>query len=337
MNNTSRNYVGELVEDGYIEKKNIDGALKALDAVPNSLHWYAFVDKFLLTIGVLALSFSLIFFIAFNWDAVGQFSKFILIEFFMLVSFAIYWKVGADNVAGKLMLLLISILMGVLLSVYAQNYSTGKDTWEFFVYWAVLIVPFALMGRFSAIWILLVLLINLAAVSYFFTFGIYMVEPEGLMKIILYFLPFLAILYMKIDSHLITTLLLLLFSFNMLVLIVVELSNRKYKWFKDRWLMGTLFVIASGTMGMLMLDEVGGIEHVFIVVTWAVWVLLVLYIYMKIIPDFFILLSTIFWLDILFFVWIKLSNPIFALFIILWVGLVNFIVLKDLQKRVHNA
>ena len=71
---------------------------------------------------------------------------------------------------GKAVLLLLGLLTGALLALTGQVYQTGADTYELFGWWAVLILPWVLVGRFSPLWLVWLALLNLT-VHFYFSIG----------------------------------------------------------------------------------------------------------------------------------------------------------------------
>lgn len=141
--------------------------LRAAGITPSSAAWRAFLGQLTLWLGTIALAASVIFFFAFNWDDIGRFAKFGLVEAAILAGLLVCWRVDLDGAAGKAVLLALSLLTGALLALSGQVYQTGADTFELFAWWAVLILPWVLVSRFSPLWLVWLGLLNLAAYFYF--------------------------------------------------------------------------------------------------------------------------------------------------------------------------
>lgn len=141
--------------------------LRAAGMLPTALEWRAFLDRLALWLGTVALAAAVIFFFAFNWDDLGRFAKFALVEAAILAGLLACWRADLDTITGKAVLLLLCLLTGALLALAGQVYQTGADTYELFAYWAVLILPWVLVSRFSPLWLMWLGLLNLAAWLYF--------------------------------------------------------------------------------------------------------------------------------------------------------------------------
>ena len=159
----------EWAQAGRIAPENLHRALQLGGVLPGRAQWHAFLDRLLLWLGVVMLAAGAIFFLAYNWDNLGRYAKFALAEALILAALGAVWWQGLERITGKAALLAAALFTGALLALIGQTYQTGADTFELFAAWAVAILPFALLGRFPALWVLWLALVNLAAVLYFQT------------------------------------------------------------------------------------------------------------------------------------------------------------------------
>jgi uncharacterized membrane protein len=141
--------------------------LRASGVTPSPAEWRDFLEALTMWLGTMALAAAVIFFFAFNWDDLGRFAKFGLVESAIVAGLLACWWVGLDGAAGKAVLVLLSLLTGALLALAGQIYQTGADTWELFAWWSVLILPWVLLSRFSPLWLVWLALLNLAVFFYF--------------------------------------------------------------------------------------------------------------------------------------------------------------------------
>src|SRR5262245_43202671 len=116
--------------------KDLPQALRVGGVLPERRHWRDFLDRLLLWSGAVALAAAVVFFVAHNWNDLGKYAKFGLVELLILAAVVGYWRLGPDRAAGKASLLVASILLGALLALFGQTYQTGADTWELFANWA---------------------------------------------------------------------------------------------------------------------------------------------------------------------------------------------------------
>ena len=234
--------------------------LRAGGILPAPAEWGAFLGRLTLWLGTIALAAALIFFFAFNWDDLGRFAKFALVEAAILAGLLACWRVDLDDLTGKAVLLLLSLLTGALLALSGQVYQTGADTYELFTYWAVLILPWVMVGRFSPLWLLWLGLLNLAAWLYFQLFA---------------------------DAD---PLLWALFVLNGLALAAWEAGHRAgVEWLRDDW-PPRLVALASGAAATALIVWAimgGGAGGAF--VAYGIWLSAIYVWYRRVRPDLFML------------------------------------------------
>lgn len=209
-------------------------ALELAGVLPGADDWRRFLDRILLFMGVVLLAAGVIFFFAFNWQAMGRLTKFALVEVPILAVLGLVWRLGVDSIAGKATLLLASLLAGALLALVGQTYQTGADTFELFVAWAAAILPWVLVARFPALWIVWLALLNVAVSLYFRTFGLFwgmLFDPEKLLWVA--------------------------FGLNTAALVVWEgLAAGGLKWLRERWSVRILATASGGLIASLALHDI---------------------------------------------------------------------------------
>jgi len=168
---SSREQILHWAEQGHIRDGNLLDALRAAEALPGAAQWRRFVDRLLLWLGAVSVGVGVIFFFAYNWDALGRFGKFALVQAPILVCLLALWRTGLDTLAGKAAVLIASLLVGALFALIGQTYQTGADTYQLFAVWAAAILPWALLARLPALWVLWLALVHLAFWLYLRHFG----------------------------------------------------------------------------------------------------------------------------------------------------------------------
>lgn len=264
---TTRNQLIKLIEQGTIPVEKVSEALKVTHIQPNEKDWRHFIDLFLLSLGGLALAFSLIFFIAYNWNEIGRYAKFGLVEVAMVLAITVYWRFNKHAMISKISLLCASILLGVLMAFYGQTYQTGADPWQLFFNWALLMLPWAFISRFAALWLVWLGLINTA--------------------IILYHQAFPALHWFLIGSDSIT--LWQFFIFNTLALIIWELLAKSKDWLAKDWAIRLVAVASGLPITWLAVGAAFNHENLLALVVWLVSLSLLYFYYRKIKPDLFML------------------------------------------------
>jgi len=143
---------------------------KKIGLTPDLNDWRLFLDIFLLFLGTSLLALGIIFFFAYNWQDLHKFTKFALIGSGIFCSIMLTHLKGIDSLGGKAGLLIASILTGTLLAVYGQIYQTGADPYQLFLAWAAFITVWVWIARLQALWLILLLLYNLALIMYWSEF-----------------------------------------------------------------------------------------------------------------------------------------------------------------------
>lgn len=259
----------KFIEQGAITPQNIEEALKATGTTPDPKAWRTFIDHLLLWLGGLALGFSVLFFIAYNWNAIGRFAKFAIVEGVIVLSVAAYCRFAADSAASRVSLLVAAISLGVLMALYGQTYQTGADPWQLFFNWAILMLPWAIIGRFSALWILWAGLINTSIVLYYRSFS---------------WRPLLVF-----DSE--TEVLWLTFILNTLFLAAWEFSTRFWHWLSERWAIRLLAASSGVPITWLLMDTIFDFDRNVPTpgIIWAGWLVAMYFVYRRVKPDLFML------------------------------------------------
>lgn len=274
---TLRSQVIELVERGVIPEEKIDTVLTILKITPDGKKWRTFVDHLLLWLGGLALGFAVMFFIAYNWKDLGRFAKFGMVEGVIVLAVVAYCKLAQGSTASKVSILIATISVGVLLALYGQTYQTGADPWQLFFNWALLILPWAIVGRFSIIWIVWILLINVSTILYYQTF-------RGMFGLVF-------------GSE--SAMLWVIFLFNTIAFILWQLLATIWQWLREQWAIRLLATGSGVPLTWLVLFSIFESQEavVYPSLVWGLWLVAMYYMYRKIKLDLFMLagccLSTI--------------------------------------------
>jgi uncharacterized membrane protein len=142
------------------------GYIAASDAVRDEAFWARWGRRALLGLGAGQLLAGVVFFFAYNWNDLSDTGKFATIETAVVIAAAGALLVGIDRAFGQILLAAASVLTGVLLAVIGQVYQTGADAFELFVAWAVLILPWTIVSRSAAHWLLWLIVADVALALY---------------------------------------------------------------------------------------------------------------------------------------------------------------------------
>src|SRR3989338_6298780 len=156
----------QLARSGILNDPALERALTIIGHTPDAARWARFLDLLLLVAGTGFIVSGIFFFFAFNWADLHRFAKLGLLEAAVLAATGLaFWR-GLDRLSGKIALSAAALLVGALLAVYGQIYQTGANAYELFLTWAVLILGWAVIGKFTLLWFVWSVLLNLSLIYY---------------------------------------------------------------------------------------------------------------------------------------------------------------------------
>ncbi len=122
-------------------------ALAGLGDEPRALKRWLPLGLAVLAAALLGLG--LIFWIAANWETLGRFGRFAVLQ-----GAIVAMGIGAlARPAWRAPLALVVLLAtGALFAYFGQTYQTGADPWQLFALWAALALPLALAVRSDLLW-----------------------------------------------------------------------------------------------------------------------------------------------------------------------------------------
>jgi uncharacterized membrane protein len=138
-------------------------------------HWWQWASRALLFVGAALVMAGVVFFFAFNWARMSAVAKFGVIEVGLWACAIAAVRKGLDHLSGKVLLLCACVFVGVLFAVYGQVYQTGADAYENYAMWALLILPWVVIARFGALWVLWLTVVNVAITLLWFQVDV----PQG--------------------------------------------------------------------------------------------------------------------------------------------------------------
>jgi len=159
----NRKTVENLYEKQFINQEAHDLALEFL--YPHQ-RWGYWTANLLLSLGISLLLVGIIFFFAFNWQKMSTLHKFSTLEAGLICCIFGAWSYSSKEVISKLFLIGASILVGVFLAVFGQIYQTGADSYQLFLAWTILILPWTILARSAPLWFIWIILFNLTIMFY---------------------------------------------------------------------------------------------------------------------------------------------------------------------------
>lgn len=195
---------------------------------PDRNDWRRWLDRCLAATGTLLIVAGVAAFFAWNWAELHRMAKFALIEAGIVAAVLLAWCLKIDSTAGRAALFAGAFLVGVLLAVFGQVYQTGADPYGLFLAWALLILPWVLVGRQAGLWLLFIVLLDFALILYW-TQVLY--PPDGWWQLAQLMGPLVWLGSTVVDSRLASW----LFALNAGALIIWELAaGLGVAWLKGR-------------------------------------------------------------------------------------------------------
>jgi len=145
---------------------SVRGYADALVALRDETFWARWGQRALLALGAGQFLAGVVFFFAYNWNDLSDIAKFAVVEAALVIAAGGALLVGLDRAFGQVLLIAASVLTGVLLAVIGQIYQTGADVFELFLAWAALILPWVIISRSAAHWLLWLVVAECALALY---------------------------------------------------------------------------------------------------------------------------------------------------------------------------
>jgi len=233
--------IDALVRQGELSGKDV---LVALNTIRDKEYWQRWGLRILLGLAVAHLLFSLSLFIAANWNAISSFQKLGGLTIAITALAAIAYKRGLDDLWAHIAIIAAQSLVGLWLVVFSQIYQTGADNYQLYLSWALLILPWTLMARAQASWVLFLTILTIG----FWLYSYQHLAINGLAPI-------------SLTTGLITLLLTGILSIG------EGLRERQHHWLDAHW--GRLLLLAAiiihaeyATIYLLVLDNLGGMTRI---------------------------------------------------------------------------
>lgn len=147
-------------ERGYLPSQHLLQALNLAQVLPDLPLWRKFLSLLMLATGTLLAGSGVIFFFAYNWNGLPAWVRFAMVELLLICAFAFAWF--QTGLASRAALFFAALMTGALFALIGQTYQMGADPWQLFALWAALILPWAFAARQPDLWLLSLLLANVA-------------------------------------------------------------------------------------------------------------------------------------------------------------------------------
>jgi uncharacterized membrane protein len=162
----NRSELDDLAGHFGLDESGVDTLLDMAQARPDRAATLQFLARVLRFGGILSLAAGLVFFVAANWSRFAVFGRFALVELALVVCVVAALLRPPPARLGRAALFMAFIATGALLALFGQTYQTGADVYELFLTWALLGLPLAALGQWSASTAAWVLVLNTALVLF---------------------------------------------------------------------------------------------------------------------------------------------------------------------------
>ena len=152
-----------LAEIGVLDGPMLSRALARVGARGDRRVWHLFAERALLFLGLGLIVAAVVFFFAANWGAMTRGARLGLALAAHVVTALVAARFGTQSTTGRAAAAGAALLIGPALLTYGQAYQTGADAWQLFAAWTALAIPFALVARGTAIWVVVLVLARVSA------------------------------------------------------------------------------------------------------------------------------------------------------------------------------
>lgn len=234
--------VHDLATELRLDEAGYAYAFGSAGLLPDRRDWLRWLDRFLTAVGALLIVAGIAAFFAWNWADLEHMAKFALIQGGVAGAVLIVLWRGMDSVGGRAAFVAAAFLVGVLLAVFGQVYQTGADPYGLFLVWAILVLPWAIVGRHAGLWLLVQLLLNLTLILYWIEV---LYPPDGAWQLTQLLGPLVWLGSTVMDWRLAS----LLFGLNAAAIVAWELAaSRGSAWLQGRWFPRIVGLIALYTV-----------------------------------------------------------------------------------------
>jgi uncharacterized membrane protein len=122
--------------------------------------WRKFLHILLITLGIAFSVSGIVFFFAFNWENIGKYGKFAIVEGSIIAITIAVLLSKLSALVKNILLTGAAITVGAMFAVFGQVYQTGANAYDFFMAWTVFITLWVVISNFPPLWLVYLALIN---------------------------------------------------------------------------------------------------------------------------------------------------------------------------------
>lgn len=134
----------------------------ALSLIEPPREWGRWVARILTVFGIALILAGIVYFFAYDWDRIPPLVRLGGAGLLLAAAIAGAGVIGLEPLAGRILVTVATVLVGVFLAVFGQVYQTGADAWGLFLAWSLLTLAWALLTNFAATWAVWLVVADLA-------------------------------------------------------------------------------------------------------------------------------------------------------------------------------
>ncbi|GAA4434352.1 DUF2157 domain-containing protein [Pontibacter saemangeumensis] len=138
----------------------IEAMLRSSGIYAGPRNWASLLRLLLLGAGVSFIVAGVVFFFAYNWDAMHKFLKLGLLQALIVIVTAYVLLSKRSETTRNLLLTGNAMLVGVLFAVFGQVYQTGANAYDFFLGWTCCVALWVAVAKYPPLWLLFMALVN---------------------------------------------------------------------------------------------------------------------------------------------------------------------------------
>lgn len=164
----TREQLWAIIKFSNLDKSQISKILQET-LYPGSSRWNTFIKVVLLTLGAGFLVSGVVFFFAYNWSSLPNYTKLVIAQAAVVLTCLPYFITRLDPLFRNISLTASALLVGGMLAVFGQVYQTEALAYDLMLSWTLAVSLWVVAARFAPLTLIWLLLFQ-------FTIGLFISE-----------------------------------------------------------------------------------------------------------------------------------------------------------------
>lgn len=134
--------------------ENTNSSIKASNA-----EWLVFLKYLTLSLGLVFIISSIIFFFAFNWSDMHHFVKFAFVGSLLIGCYVGIFYAKKNSLLQNILITSMSMIVGIFIALIGQVYQMEADSYLMFLIWALAILAWVVVADFYPLWLIFIALV----------------------------------------------------------------------------------------------------------------------------------------------------------------------------------